>query len=771
MSTALAPPSLQEATKSSTDTWHQHLELLFHEAKDRFPDVVWELVDDEDKQHVEAEVWGHKAMVYARAPPNFQTRYFNRGNPSSASILGASTFSFDIPDFPRTPSPMSAVLRSTSPAPSGQGASSLLRLTTTINPTLFSNELGYLYTGKGFGEAFEFLFDAADASGDSEMDAEEMRLDKLRKDLVYMWRSRLYSDVKISLTGVFSSSNHEATTAIFSVHRFILVSRCEYFHHVLVGWPNKPSSDTLTLPSPPFTPASLHFALGFIYTGTLIFSNRTYDLDTAFAILRSATYLSLQTLYDEIQARIVQEMMHGLFHAFLEFSEYESLTNGKWGTGGCRCRQCARRAPRVLQFAISDDVKNMHLDRGARRALVGLFGEGWVTSEFAELPQKIRDGLLKGVGKRTTPENAFALLYAAHHALTKLSNISAPWTNVVKEMILEGQKTISRLFCSNGHQCFAQEEWMEIMRNDGVGFADSEKVDWVMAAVQRGLSDRWAPMTYQTLVSDILLHPHPTEVNAAMLSQRSIVRVKVEAARMGVLKYIRQHWMNIRTAGGFDDLEGWAIKEISDCMFSFCVDLSAATDSTVVGSIKRRLSTETIKKSIFPTVPEPKGATLEIGIPCIITSKRKRFKAFARYIGEVEGEDGPWVGVEVPIPGGGDHWGSDSDSTSGTPDPASIPYDRQWHDGTWGGIRYFELGGHGGSDWDYYGDDSMSRAARRRRIDASGSSFLGKGARRDARRFRSSSPTGSDASYLESRGLFVRPQQVLYVVDAVGPDV
>lgn len=37
------------------------------------------------------------------------------------------------------------------------------------------------------------------------------------------------------------------------------------------------------------------------------------------------------------------------------------------------------------------------LERGARRALVGLFGEGWCTQEFAALPQKMREALLKGM--------------------------------------------------------------------------------------------------------------------------------------------------------------------------------------------------------------------------------------------------------------------------------------------------------------------------------------------------------------------------------------
>jgi hypothetical protein len=41
--------------------------------------------------------------------------------------------------------------------------------------------------GKGFGAAFEFLFDTTESR--EEGDAEENRIDKLRKDLVFMWRS------------------------------------------------------------------------------------------------------------------------------------------------------------------------------------------------------------------------------------------------------------------------------------------------------------------------------------------------------------------------------------------------------------------------------------------------------------------------------------------------------------------------------------------------------------------------------------------------------
>ena len=479
--------------------------------------------------------FSNKAIVYARAPPSFQTRYFSfratgitspspyPSSPSGFNYPAESALSLGMEsslnlirnvDPDRTPSPFQ---RASSPSNTAvvtqTGPASTLRLTTSLNPALFSNELEYLYTGKGFGEAFEFLFDSSESrertpggllgNGEDDDKAESLRIDKLRKDLVFMWRSRLYSDVRIALTGNFGSSSghHESTTAIFSSHRFILVSRSSYFHTALLAWPVHKNATaeppTLTLPSPPFTPASLHFTLGFIYTGTLIFSHRSYDLSTAFAIMKAALYLSLDTLHDEIQARIIQEMCHGLFHAFIPFAEYESLTGGKWGTGGCRCRQCARRAPRVLEFSLEEDSRNPNLERGARRALVGLFGEGWCTQEFAGLSPKLRDSILRGVGKRTTPLNVFPLLFAAEHALAKLGNVIEPWGDIVREMVLQARKGMDELLCRESDACFKADEWMEIMESNAVRFEDGERVEWVNAAIMRGVKEQSAPSLYQ----------------------------------------------------------------------------------------------------------------------------------------------------------------------------------------------------------------------------------------------------------------------------------
>ena len=62
----LPPLDLQQATKRSREVWQKDLEQLFYHAKDRFPDVVWETVDD-DTQEVVDQVWGHKGRFYLYA--------------------------------------------------------------------------------------------------------------------------------------------------------------------------------------------------------------------------------------------------------------------------------------------------------------------------------------------------------------------------------------------------------------------------------------------------------------------------------------------------------------------------------------------------------------------------------------------------------------------------------------------------------------------------------------------------------------------------------
>ncbi|KAF8877625.1 hypothetical protein BD779DRAFT_1677242 [Infundibulicybe gibba] len=249
-------------------------------------------------------------------------------------------------------------------------------------------------------------------------EAEELRIDKLRKDLVFIFTRTSAS----RLPATYSSTNHENTTAIFTSHRFILISHPPYFHTALISWLNPTSKQSpsepsiLTLPSPPFTPAPFHFTLGFIYTGTL--------------------------------ACIVQGMMHGLFHAVLEFSGYERLTGGKLGAA-------ADNASAALQ-----EFSNLPLLTTSKIPI------------STEVP--VAHYFLKGAGKHTTPMDVFALLFAAKHVMNNLNAIIDVWADTVREMILAARKIIDDIFCSRSEACFNEPHWLELMEDDGVLFEDGE---------------------------------------------------------------------------------------------------------------------------------------------------------------------------------------------------------------------------------------------------------------------------------------------------------
>jgi len=70
----------------------------------------------------------------------------------------------------------------------------------------------------------------------------------------------------------------------------------------------------------------------------------------------------------------------------------------------------------------------------------------------------------------------------------------------------------------------------------------------------------------QILVSSILLRPDPHDPNETMLSHTSGIRQQVEETRMGIIKWLRSRWLSVQQDGGFEEIEGWALKEISHGM-------------------------------------------------------------------------------------------------------------------------------------------------------------------------------------------------------------
>jgi hypothetical protein len=461
-----------------------------------------------------------------------------------------------------------------------------------------SNSSRWLYTGEGFGDVVEWIsaedelnLTTTSPAGGSIRDSLgrrgniHERRDKLGQDLTYMWRSKLYVDVRIHLKpnptspGTDSADSDDSadslsSTAIFTSHRFILVSRSPYFASLLLNPSDfRPNSASLTstadihLPTPPFNPAALHFCLGYMYAGHLDFSNRTFDLLTAFQIHRAATYLQLDALNHEIEARIVHDFCHGL----------------DWGK--CHCRKCPLRAARVWRFASASDVGAVQLARKARAYIV----QGWADSwgrEIGTCDEKEREGLIKDVVAGIIPANvvsAFKGIKAVkariEAGLRAKGRDAGFWVDPLEQMV-EAVQTHAREVLLRDFSSVAEgSELWDLVSGKGFNEDLLETITWeLVEGVGKVTGCVEGPRVYQALVSSILLKVDPITLQAA-LNGRSAIRVQIESAKDGVLGHIRRRWMQIRDVGGFNGLENWALKDQSDgaCLVLHQADLQKST--------------------------------------------------------------------------------------------------------------------------------------------------------------------------------------------------
>ncbi|KDR68156.1 hypothetical protein GALMADRAFT_146638 [Galerina marginata CBS 339.88] len=502
-------PWLELASEQATKLWLEDLESLCLDAKHRFPDLVWSTkaeLGDSDIKNASRKIWGHLAIVFAREPPLFAPRYLTQSselNPDSHGEKSVPTF------LPKD----------------------------SCDYKTLSDDLLQLYTPTSSK--------IEDENGVNNSTQQE-RLDSLRKDVVFMWRSRLYSDVRIALP---SGTSADDQLYLFPSHRFLLSSRSPYFHRALTSpsrrrpnSSNEPSVIQLTLPGKHFTVASLHFILGYLYTGTLKFSHRGFDLATALSIFSGSLYLELPALQELILAEITVEMLHGMYHAFLPDPEYSSLVSGNWATAvslGCQCRICARRAPRVLQFALEEGNNNDLLERGARRALVGLFGEGWCIEEFSALPDNTTGLILADIREMMTASNVLPLLFAAELALIRLEDRQKDWGPIVESSILSVRRLIDKALCANAGTCFESQTWRHL--TDGskknVGENAFEKVTWVLGAVLRGANPENASALYQALGSSAPSHSRPFSIWARVRrAQAELQKLDLTASSIQRLK-------------------------------------------------------------------------------------------------------------------------------------------------------------------------------------------------------------------------------------------
>lgn len=299
-----------------------------------------------------------------------------------------------------------------------------------------------------------------------------------RQDLHFCWRSKLFADVNIVL-----ESPDGTVSSPFSVHRAILASRSTYFKSLLLGDYSDSQLDRFTLPSPPFTPPSLVFVLGYMYTGTLDFSNRTFNLETVFETWRCAAFLSMSTLQIELESKIVSMVT-------------------------------PQRAPRIFQFSYSPDVNSALLAKTTLPLLVDHFDEMWPTPYIGNLDYDPQMELVSKLRSQINPLTVAKISRKTRKLRKKVELERSRWVSNVESMLEAVEKKLVSIIANHLPEIVVSPGFIDLV--DGVGFS-SDVLEWVLLQVfnKDELQEKNAPLAYQALVGRVLLREQGIMVDAS----------------------------------------------------------------------------------------------------------------------------------------------------------------------------------------------------------------------------------------------------------------
>lgn len=491
----------------------------------------------------------------------------------------------------------------------------------------FRDMLAYLYTAEPHSHRTGSLLSADALPCDND-------IDRLNADLLALWKNRQWTDLTLYVSdGTTGSANQTAPTAIkpssfsnplaspslcsssssmlllppmadaeeeesqgsFAAHKFILVSRSPYFAAQFLSSAGYSDSNTssIHLPSgPPFTPTALYFTLGFLYTGTLNFSQRSFDLTIAFEIWRVAAYLQVRSLTDLASSIIAHDFCHSFRCTHIAGA----------------CQTCCKRVPRTLAFAASPDVGDIVLYHLALTALTtGEFACMW-DREVGSMDVSLRSEIVRAVcnnmqkddkEEHAGPANCLSILRQVMLLTTRLdSTRTVKWVDNLRAMVEEITTSVQTQLILHFDGIVLSSGFSDLIEGVGMHYDVIERLFSLLLAALPTHS-HLAPQIYQSLVGNILLRG---EEGLA----RGTIRDKVEETRSELIKFLSKRWVNVRAAAAFNSLEKWALKEIAD-------EIDVAWSELLLPDeeVKREKEKKQASTSTAPTPAAKRTSTLQ----------------------------------------------------------------------------------------------------------------------------------------------------------------
>ncbi|CAJ0888669.1 3574_t:CDS:2 [Entrophospora sp. SA101] len=449
----LPPPDIDYATPPK-DSLIEDLRFALEHAGDLYADVAWEFTFTLDQ----TIIFAHKAILYARSSRSFQERFLKNRDSNGMSIKSVRLSNLD--------SLIDAII-----------------VKTDADPILFQQELNFFYTGEEGSEEFLAAVDTTD----------ELEQDKLKEDLIYMYKSKLYTDIEIILEyppqdnlEIISEEDEEldlVRSVTFKAHKFMLAARSEYFREILSSSnPMDPKAATIYLDTSIFSQTAFNMILEYIYTGNLQYS---LTLETCEWIWVGSYYLGIKNLCEDCIHRIATRL-----HYFT-----------------CTCSECQIAMPSVAAFAKEYDVKKLW--QGCLHVLTKGFDIMWPHKNFAELDGIVREEILLALVTNIQNSDIMSIFKGCRKIISTINvkNITdSPWIGVVRKMTKQVKSSAIKVLVENFEQvCNEGHEFLDCV--DGVGYSHGFLEDIMSGVVHEGLNEQNSAKVLKSISSKLLTRP------------------------------------------------------------------------------------------------------------------------------------------------------------------------------------------------------------------------------------------------------------------------